>query len=366
MTIKYAQTAWSDIKSSPNRFGKMLLLGLVGLIPIFGSIVVYGYLLNWTREIAWRYKTPLPPRIFGNENGNLYKLGFFALVVSVVVYLILEVANAFLGVGVLVKSLYHSGLFAGIYSLTTSSTFLVLSLALGLFLTLLSYASFARMSVYGTLSSGFQVNRLWEMIRFDAKGLLKIVGMTLLIALIAYLALAIIFGIMLFAFAFLAVGATGDLGFATHHSLSRAMSVGFGVSGITFVFELLVFCYLTSVVLVFLNMMVFRSLGYWVSQMNVAQWGPQDAPVFAAAANQPTNVSYAQPQHHQQPYTPPVSWEQNAVPQQPVQPQAPAQPQTPAQPQAPAQPQTPAQQQTPVQQPSSGASDAPANPHEGA
>ena len=70
MQIKYFQTAWNDVKNSPGWFGKMCLLALVNFIPIFGSIVSYGYLYGWAREIAWGVHQPMPASIFSNDDGN--------------------------------------------------------------------------------------------------------------------------------------------------------------------------------------------------------------------------------------------------------------------------------------------------------
>ena len=44
MQAGYFNAAWHDIKNSPGWFGKLLVLGLVSLVPIFGWIVVAGYL----------------------------------------------------------------------------------------------------------------------------------------------------------------------------------------------------------------------------------------------------------------------------------------------------------------------------------
>ena len=50
MQIKYLSTAWNDIRQSPGWLAKALLLGLVACIPIFGWIVVYGYLYGWAES----------------------------------------------------------------------------------------------------------------------------------------------------------------------------------------------------------------------------------------------------------------------------------------------------------------------------
>ena len=73
MEIRYFRTAWDDLRQSPGWFGKIVLLALLNLIPIFGQIVSLGYLYGWAREIAWNVHEPLPEHIFGNEDGKLYR-----------------------------------------------------------------------------------------------------------------------------------------------------------------------------------------------------------------------------------------------------------------------------------------------------
>ena len=84
MQTGYFNAAWQDIKNSPCWFGKLVLLSLLSLIPIFGWLVVLGYLYGWARDIAWNVHGPLPKRIFGNEDGKLYSRGFFAMVIGFV------------------------------------------------------------------------------------------------------------------------------------------------------------------------------------------------------------------------------------------------------------------------------------------
>ncbi len=355
MTIEYAKTAWADIKQSPNWFGKLLLLALVSLIPIFGTIVVYGYLLNWAREIAWGYKTPLPAHIFGNEQGNLYKLGFFALLVSVVVGIIVSVAEGLLdGTNALGSfAAYGNGGYHFMGSLMgLALTSSVVVLALSIFLTLINYASWARMSIYGTLSSGFQVDKIWQMIRFDPKGLLKIVGMAILFGLITGIVIAVLVFVIIFVFIGVVAGASYGYGYATNYSLHHLMGLGMGSVGLLLL--LLVVGYIAAVVSVFIDMMVIRALGYWTSQMRVNEWGPQDMPLpIAPARPQPYNAAaQAQPQP-QQPYEPYASQQpqQQWTPQPQPQPQQWAQPQPPVEPQpyVPVQPAPMPQQQAPVQ-----------------
>ncbi|MEG0620528.1 MAG: DUF4013 domain-containing protein [Raoultibacter sp.] len=88
MQAGYFKTAWEDIKNSPGWVGKVFLLALVMLIPIFGQIVLAGYLYGWARDKAWGVHSPLPAHVFGNVDGKLYSRGFFVFVLGLVCALV--------------------------------------------------------------------------------------------------------------------------------------------------------------------------------------------------------------------------------------------------------------------------------------
>ena len=93
----YFAAAWGDVAKSPGWASVVLRLGLLCLIPIFGVVVMYGYLFSWARDIAWNVHRPLPRKIFANEDGSLYRRGFFILVVALVFSLVPELVNLFIG-----------------------------------------------------------------------------------------------------------------------------------------------------------------------------------------------------------------------------------------------------------------------------
>ena len=43
MQTGYFNAAWQDIKNTPGWFGKLILLSLLSFVPIFGWLVVLGY-----------------------------------------------------------------------------------------------------------------------------------------------------------------------------------------------------------------------------------------------------------------------------------------------------------------------------------
>ena len=93
----YFAAAWGDVTKSPGWASVVLRLGLLCLIPIFGVVVMYGYLFSWARDIAWNVHRPLPRKIFANEDGSLYRRGFFIFVVALVLSLVPELVNLFIG-----------------------------------------------------------------------------------------------------------------------------------------------------------------------------------------------------------------------------------------------------------------------------
>ncbi len=115
MQTGYFNAAWQDIKNTPGWFGKLILLSLLSFVPIFGWLVVLGYLYGWARDIAWDVHGPMPKRIFGNEDGKLYSRGFFAMVIGFVFMLapwVLEaVWGGVMGLGTAWSGGRHGGVF---------------------------------------------------------------------------------------------------------------------------------------------------------------------------------------------------------------------------------------------------------------
>ena len=159
----YFAAAWGDVTKSPGWALIMLRLGLLCLVPVFGIVVVYGYLFSWARDIAWNVHRPLPRKIFVNEDGNLYRRGFFIFVVALVFSLVPGIANCFIGVlagfsfgGATVYGSYVPALFGSMIWLAGNSASVVLSV----FAVLFFWVGAMRVSLYGTLSSGFQIKKI--------------------------------------------------------------------------------------------------------------------------------------------------------------------------------------------------------------
>ncbi|MEG1513121.1 MAG: DUF4013 domain-containing protein [Raoultibacter sp.] len=288
MQVGYFKTAWEDIKNSPGWVGKLFLLGLVGLIPIFGPIVIAGYLYGWARDRAWGVHNPLPRRLFGNEDGKLYSRGFFVCVLGVVCSIIpffvqmlfdmlTGTSSSFYG-----EDIHHAlmpfMMLSSIFGMISVIFSLVLSVAASFFL----WIGSMRISIYDRLSAGFQFGKIWAMFRKDPNGLLRIFGMNLiaglLVCLIAWAVLffMIVIGIFIGIVFMNATGGSFAGGSSGLDASMMGLTFGLLLAGIVLV---LIAGYFAMVAMVFIEMLTARALGYWTCQFNVPAWRGQDDPL---------------------------------------------------------------------------------------
>ncbi|WP_080802658.1 DUF4013 domain-containing protein [Arabiibacter massiliensis] len=279
MQSGYFAAAWHDIKGSPGWLGKLVILALVSLIPIFGWIVVYGYLFGWARDIAWDAHSPLPARIFGNEDGKLYSRGFFALLITTICLLIpwaLEMVWGMLtGFGTFWSDHGYGMSMLGL----ATPVFSLLIMAAIFLATLFSWVGAMRTSIYGRLAPGLQFGRIWAMMRHDFQGLLRILGMAVLLAVGAGLVAWLL--VMVLVFVGLVVGMIvtgGNLDVGGSHSGAGVWMMAMSVMGIVFSLVAVYGAFMTALS-VFVLAMVARALGYWTRQFGVPSWRGQDDPM---------------------------------------------------------------------------------------
>ncbi len=267
MQAGYFSTVWRDITESPGWFGRLCLMGLVMLIPIFGQIVVFGYAFGWARDIAWNLKTPMPARIFGNEDGRLYSRGLHMFVISFVFGLVpyvIEQLWAMMGGGG-VGTVSNMALGASAGGMMFNLLAAVVIFALSVFGAVFAYTGCIRSAVYCRLSPGFQLRRLWSMIRYDASGIARIFLMVFLVTIVA----SVVFCVGVFAAVVVVVpGVT--------MSPDSAFALPLALCGIVL---LLALCFALMVVSAFITLIEARALGYWVAQFDVASWRGEDDPM---------------------------------------------------------------------------------------
>lgn len=284
----YFSAAWNDIKNSPGWFGKLLLLGLVSLIPVFGAIVVAGYLYGWARDMAWGVHSPLPEHIFGNEDGRLYSRGFFVLVIGLACSLLPWVVDIIGSVltggsfGLWAGWGYRSGFMSlplGMASSLVGLVFFVLSIAASLFAVFFFWVGSMRMSIYGRLSAGFQFGKVWSMLRHDFNGIVRILGMAVLMGIAVTVVASIITFLVVFVCMAVGVAVTGgNLNINASRPDAAIVSMVFAIGGVAVVLAVLA-GFASMVMAMFVMAMVTRALGYWTRQFDVPAWRGQDDPM---------------------------------------------------------------------------------------
>lgn len=303
MNIQYFKSAWGDIKNSPGWFGKLCLLALLNLIPIFGQIVTFGYLYGWAREIAWGTHEPMPKKVFANEDGKFWRRGWFAFVLtfvfSLIPQIIMQIGSYFQTMSVMS---YHADMHVvGVSAFGTLGDVLAfVGFALALLIRLPTWIGNMRIAIYDRLSAGFQLGKIWKMLRHDTKGIFKVFGMGLLFDLILGFILSIVLTILVFIVVFVGVTGLMNAGYSVQsiqymtEAQALSMLVQFiSSAGVVGILALVIGVYLAMLMSVFVLMLITRAMGYWTMQFEVPKWRGQDEPLpFERAASA---GSYAQP-----------------------------------------------------------------------
>lgn len=301
MQTGYFNAAWHDVKNSPGWFGKVVVLALVSLIPVFGWMVLYGYLYGWARDIAWGIHAPLPEHIFDNADGKLYRRGFFALVIAFVLALIPGVVDS-IGNAITGTSMYSSNMMYHGTGYTMplpvaggliGVLFTIVVTALSVGMTFFTWVGSMRMAIYDRLSAGFQLGRVWSMMRHDSNGMLRIFGMNLLLSVIVgviCVVLILVVVIMIMLVGFIMAGGGVDFTSLGHGSASEPAWGIVITLGILAVFLIFAVSWVTLALGIFAEMLVVRALGYWTQQFNVPAWRGQDDPMPFELAGSNTHV----------------------------------------------------------------------------
>lgn len=326
MNGKYWKTCSKDISSSEGWLKKVMLLGLLNLIPVFGQMTLYGYAYEWAHKAAWGVKTPMPAKIYGREGSKMLRWGWFVIVIaivfSIIPYIIMQIGSVIstVSAGTGAYSAYESFYYDNPVSMAGNAAgmmfggliqlvgFVALVLA-----ALLAMVGAVRMTVYDRLGCGLQFKQIWKMARKDFGGLMRVFGMSLITELIIGVIAFVV--VMIIVFFCVAVGA-GMFGstlyeyayygsYVSNDSLAAIATVLIGLFVAAFPLMLALY-WVFSCMMSWRELLVARAVGYWTAQFEVAKWGKKDDPLpfenapaasaAAAAPQQPTApVADAQP-----------------------------------------------------------------------
>lgn len=265
-------SAWNDLRSSEGWIHKMLLLGLVGLVPIL-NFVVYGYAMRWTGDLVKNGASPLPRGIF--EDGAFAK-GFYWVVLSVLFCLLASIVGFIVG---LIP-------FLGV----------VIALVLALFLVAFQCLCAMRIAITGRFGAGFEWGTVWNSYKRRVGSLLGAACVpSIIVMVIAGLVVGIVAAICAVAFG----SELSCLAYVAAYGTSVNSSI---IGGAGLVIMLLFL--LTSYVCVCLSatsvVWTFRAVGHWVSRFS-PEWayeGDYFSGAYAAngfSGGWPVNAEPGQP-----------------------------------------------------------------------
>lgn len=235
------KAAWRDISSSEGWKGRMALLGLIGCVPIL-NFMVYGYSLNWSREVPFGAKTPLPREVV---NGRNFEYGFYYFLIALVIGLVASIASAVVGWVPLI------GWVAAI----------AIMLFAGMLETLLS----VRMAMMGSLGEGFQIGHAWSVLKRNWTSLLGA-------AVVPNLIMGAVVSIV--GFVFMAIGLVGFMGplmaLISGYG-SAAVATAAGGMGLVGMLLMLVWCVLCAAGWALATVVSMRAVAHWVGR-NAPEW----------------------------------------------------------------------------------------------
>lgn len=238
--------AWDDIKATPGWLKKMLFLGLLSCVPVL-NFVVYGYALNWSREVPFGGRSAMPREVVTGRN---FEVGFYYFVISL----------AF-GIPVAIVSFPIS--FVPVLGAIVT---LVLSFGVELLVMLCA----VRMALSNQLGEGFKLPDVWEALKANWPGLLFIVVIPSLVA-----------GAIMVALVLVCVGLGAvmliPLGIVSGSAYSGATLAALMMAApaaIAFVALILVAVYACMVVSAFVLVLTFRATAHYVGRYAPA-WADQ-------------------------------------------------------------------------------------------
>jgi hypothetical protein len=178
--------SFSYIFDDPKWFEKIIIPILFGLIPIVGWIVVIGYVMRVTRNVANRVDQPLPNSNFGDD----LALGF-KYVVATLLYALVFVVIVWLIIAFAALIQHQVGTVLAALAIAVLVMFLI---AYSIFLTLFLPVVQANIAVTDSIAAGFNFKIIFGMLSKNITSWLLVVGGSILGGMIAPLG-GIVFGI---------------------------------------------------------------------------------------------------------------------------------------------------------------------------
>ena len=224
---RYFARSWALLTRDRGWVKPVLLMTVALLVPIVGALGILGYALEWARLTAWNVNAA--PKQRGVDVGACIKSGWRGFVVmlvwGIVSGVVIAIAEALPLIGALVSLIW---VFA---SFVYTVVMMVASL---------------RATIYQKIGAGLRVRTIWQMVRHDPIGLLRVTG--------------------------LMSALSGDMGVLLVVQLIASLLSSLGPA---LVVLLLVDFFLATV----LTLVGHTAVGLWMRQFDVPSWGRDEDPL---------------------------------------------------------------------------------------
>lgn len=262
---RYFARSWALLTRDRGWIKPVLVMTVALLVPIVGLLGVLGYALEWARLTAWNVNAV--PKQRGVEIGACIKSGWRGFVVMLVWGIVAGVVVGFVSSVPLIGSLFS------LVWLFASFVFIIVTMAAAL-----------RATIYQKIGAGLRVPTIWQMVKHDAGGLVRIACILLLGGLVMSVVFMIVAAVILagvlprlfwFASYFYDTGAiVSDSALVGAYALQFLAGL-LDSLGPAFVILLLV----TLLLDVILTLVAYTAVGLWMRQFDVASWGRDEDPL---------------------------------------------------------------------------------------
>lgn len=235
----------------------LLVMAAANCVPIVGLLGNEGYAAEWARLIAWGVDAA--PKQRKVRIGSCISAGWRAFVGSV--WVLLAVTAIQLGFEVIFK-----GSFSDILNVLLAfvSSFVVILAAL-------------HATIYHDYKAGWQVRRLWSLVKTNHKGVLRVITLNACLYLIfVFLAAIVWIALGFYVVANLSAGFS-MLGYQDVMQSMKVSTVLYYFAGIfrslaAHAVPVAIIMYLTSLGAVFTHMIKMGAVALWLRQFDVASW----------------------------------------------------------------------------------------------
>lgn len=258
----YFSRSWEMLTHDKGWIKPLLVMACAEFVPVVGGLGNKGYALEWARLTAWGIDSS--PKQKNVDVGQCILSGWRGFLVSFVWGLVAVLATWTL--------LFIAAIFPGVLGILLSGILSFATTIIGAAWTSLQGVAEIRAAIYERTTAGLRFDRVFEMVRRDFKGFLRV----LVIGVVASIIVSLVAAIMIVVVGLELMPAI----ISTSYNGDAATIISIISGSIVIV---LMTCALFGFVLALManavRMICLTATGIWMRRFNVPQWGRSEDPL---------------------------------------------------------------------------------------